>query len=251
MATGLDLGLRTFAIEFFLPLLISPLCAATMAALGFPLLSRAFTRVRRSRDRCLCVEPLRSPIIASEGVALIGATPGLRVLVDRRAACAPSRERLMLGFDGRKLLDGIHLLSAGAVCFARALNDTPKIVALGLLAGGFGLKWSIAAVALIMSIGGLFHSRKVAETVSKRITAMEPDQGLLANLVTSFLVISASKWGMPLSTTQVSCGALFGIGIASGQARWSMIRTIVLAWLLTLPTAALLSAGIYSLLRSF
>jgi PiT family inorganic phosphate transporter len=80
---------------------------------------------------------------------------------------------------------------------------------------------------------------------------MEPDQGLLANLVTSFLVISASKWGMPLSTTQVSCGALFGIGIASGQARWSMIRTIVLAWLLTLPTAALLSAGIYSLLRSF
>ncbi|HWP22928.1 MAG TPA: hypothetical protein VNM15_01930 [Candidatus Binatia bacterium] len=44
---------------------------------------------------------------------------------------------------------------------------------------------------------------------------------------------------------------LFGIGIANGQARWSMIRTIVLAWLLTLPTAALLSAGIYSLLRRF
>ena len=45
---------------------------------------------------------------------------------------------------------------------------------------------------------------------------------------------------MPVSTTHVSCGALFGIGIANGQARWQMIRTILLAWVLTLPTAALL-----------
>ena len=60
-----------------------------------------------------------------------------------------------------------------------------------------------------------------------------------ANLVTSFLVIFASKWGMPVSTTHVSCGALFAIGVANGQARWNVIRTILLAWLLTLPMAAL------------
>jgi phosphate/sulfate permease len=43
----------------------------------------------------------------------------------------------------------------------------------------------------------------------------------------------------------VSCGALFGIGIANGQARWKMIRTVLLAWLLTLPLSALLSAGFF------
>jgi PiT family inorganic phosphate transporter len=79
---------------------------------------------------------------------------------------------------------------------------------------------------------------------------MEPDQGLWANLVTSFLVIFASKWGMPVSTTHVSCGALFGIGLANGQAHWIVIRTILLAWVLTLPTAALLSAATYVLTRS-
>jgi PiT family inorganic phosphate transporter len=107
--------------------------------------------------------------------------------------------------------------------------------------------WSIALVAIFMAIGGLIHSKKIAETVGQRITAMDPDQGFFGNLVTSFLVIVASKWGLPVSTTHVSCGALFGIGMANGQARWPMIRTILCAWLLTLPTAALLSAACYCL----
>jgi PiT family inorganic phosphate transporter len=55
---------------------------------------------------------------------------------------------------------------------------------------------------------------------------------------------------MPVSTTHVSCGALFGIGIANGRAQWKMIRTILAAWVLTLPTAALLSGIIYILVRS-
>jgi PiT family inorganic phosphate transporter len=99
-----------------------------------------------------------------------------------------------------------------------------------------------------MALGGLINGRKVAETVSKRITGMDADQGFLANLVTSFLVIFSSKWGLPVSTTHVSCGALFGIGIANGQARWNVIRTILLAWLLTLPIAALMAGLIYTVL---
>jgi phosphate/sulfate permease len=64
-------------------------------------------------------------------------------------------------------------------------------------------------------------------------------------------VMLATKIGMPISTTHSLTGALCGIAVANGQAHWKMIRTILLAWLLTLPTAALLSAGIYSLSRSF
>ena len=99
--------------------------------------------------------------------------------------------------------------------------------------------------------GSLVHSEKIAETLSNRITGMNPDHGFLANVVTSVLVVFASKWGMPVSTTHVSCGALFGIGIANGQARWKMIRTILVAWLLTLPLSALLSAGLFVVFRQF
>jgi PiT family inorganic phosphate transporter len=146
------------------------------------------------------------------------------------------------------VIDAGHFLSAGAVSFARGLNDTPKIVALVLVANALDLSWSIILVALVMALGGLFSAREVAETVSKRITAMEPDQGFIANLVTSFLVILASKWGMPVSTTHVSCGALFGIGIANGQAHWSVIRTILFAWILTLPIAGVTAGLIYGIL---
>jgi inorganic phosphate transporter, PiT family len=149
------------------------------------------------------------------------------------------------------LLDAGHFLSAGAVGFARGLNDTPKIVALGLVAGALDLRVSILLVAATMALGGILNAGAVAQTVSKKITGMEPDQGLWANLVTSFLVIFASKWGMPVSTTHVSCGALFGIGIANGQAHCQMIRTILMAWLLTLPAAPLLSAGVICWSGSF
>jgi len=59
----------------------------------------------------------------------------------------------------------------------------------------------------------------------------------------------SKKWGMPVSTTDLSCGALFGVGIANGRAHWTVIRTILLAWLLTLTTAAFLSGSVYLLIR--
>jgi PiT family inorganic phosphate transporter len=150
--------------------------------------------------------------------------------------------------NAQSVIDAGHFLSAGTVSFARGLNDTPKIVALGLVASALDLGWSITLIAIVMALGGLLSARKVAETVSRRITAMEPDQGFIANLVTSVLVVFASKWGMPVSTTHLSCGALFGIGIANGQARWPVIRTILLAWLLTLPIAGVTAGMIYGIL---
>jgi PiT family inorganic phosphate transporter len=78
---------------------------------------------------------------------------------------------------------------------------------------------------------------------------MDPDQGVIANVVTSTLVIFASRWGLPVSTTHVSCGALFGIGATSGKAQWGVVRNIVLAWVVTLPVAAVLAAGIYVLVQ--
>ncbi len=100
-----------------------------------------------------------------------------------------------------------------------------------------------------MAIGGLLNARKVAETMSHKITAMNHGQGFSANLTTGILVILASFFGLPVSTTHVSVGALFGIGLTTRQADPRVMLNIVLSWIVTLPCAALLAAAAYALLR--
>jgi len=147
-----------------------------------------------------------------------------------------------VGVNVQTVLDRLHYLSAGAVSFARGLNDTPKIVALLITAQAFHLPLGIGFVGMAIALGGLINARRIAETMSHRITAMNHGQGLTANLVTAALVLGASKLGVPVSTTHVSCGALFGIGALNGHARRRMIGAIVLAWVTTLPVAAVLAA---------
>lgn len=251
VAVEMQLGFQTLLTGFFLPLLVSPVISVVLAAACYPLLSRAIASAGLTKEICVCVGNEMVPVLTTpDGMMFTESTPGLRVIVDNESVCAQRLTGTMLGINGQKILDIGHFISAGAVSFARGLNDTPKLVALGLAVSVLDFAWSIALVASFMAIGGLIHSKKIAETVGKKITGMDPDQGFVANLVTSFLVIFASKWGLPVSTTQVSCGALFGIGLANGQARWGVIRSILLAWLLTLPSAALLSAVSYLVLKT-
>ena len=74
--------------------------------------------------------------------------------------------------------------------------------------------------------------------MSKKISKMNDGQALTANLVTSMLVIGASRLGMPVSTTHVSVGAITGIGLVNGSADRSVLSAIHLSWLMTLPVAA-------------
>jgi PiT family inorganic phosphate transporter len=96
-----------------------------------------------------------------------------------------------------------------------------------------------------MAVGGLLNARKVAETMSKKITAMNHGQGFTANLSTAILVVLASLYGLPVSTTHVSVGSLFGIGLTTGKANLRVVNAIVLSWLVTLPCAAILAGAIY------
>ena len=137
--------------------------------------------------------------------------------------------------------------SAGSVVFARGLNDTPKIVALLLVIKTFDVKFGMLLVAAAMAIGGLLNARRVAITMSKKITPLNPGQGFTANLVTSSLVILASRFGLPVSTTHVSVGSLFGIGLITREANRRVVSGILMSWVLTLPIAAILSAVIYAI----
>jgi PiT family inorganic phosphate transporter len=154
----------------------------------------------------------------------------------------------VLGAEAGPLLDGLHYLTAGAVGFARGLNDTPKIVALLIASQALAPNVGLALVAVVMALGGVLNARRVAETMSRKITRMNADQGFTANLVTALLVTLASRFGLSVSTTHVSCGSLFGIGVVNGTARWQTILSILLAWVTTLPLAAALAAAAYAVL---
>jgi PiT family inorganic phosphate transporter len=156
----------------------------------------------------------------------------------------------VLGLEAGRVLDGLHFLSCGAVSLARGLNDTPKIVALLLAGEALNPNLGLALVAVVMAVGGVLNARKVALTMSRKITGMNPGQGFTGNLVTAVLVASASRLGLPVSTTHVSCGALFGIGVVNRKAQVKTILTILLAWVTTLPIAAALAAGLCLLFRA-
>jgi len=144
--------------------------------------------------------------------------------------------------------DVLHLMSAGAVSFARGLNDTPKIVAILLGAQALNLQPSVLLVALLMATGGILQARKIARTMSFRITALNRTEGAFVNLVTSTLVIFASRWGVPVSTTHVSCGSLFGLGLVKGSLNWGVLGGIFSAWVSTVPIGLALSYGAYTVL---
>lgn len=233
---------------FLIPLLVSPLLALALAAVVYPLLHRTRLALGVNRETCICIgEEVR--VIADErqpgqatAAVTIGHVPSLTVGTNQ--TCFERYAGTLVGVSVQTLLDRLHYLSAGAVSFARGLNDTPKIVALLITAHAFHLPLGIGLAAGAIALGGLISAHRIAETMSHRIIDMNHGQGLTANLVTAALVIGASKLGVPVSTTHVSCGALFGIGAVSGLARWKMIGTIILAWIITLPVPAVLAACI-------
>jgi PiT family inorganic phosphate transporter len=156
-------------------------------------------------------------------------------LVASKAYCRSSYSGQLAGISARQFLDGLHYLSSGLVCFSRGLNDTPKIVALLLIGSRFDLNFSILAVGIAMLSGGLIHSKRIAVTMGKKVTQMNPGQAFTANFITGIIVIGASKIGMPVSTTHVSCGSIFAIGAANKNINLKTLSQILLAWVTTLP----------------
>jgi PiT family inorganic phosphate transporter len=119
------------------------------------------------------------------------------------------------------------------------------MAALLLVLPAFGMRGILVAVAVAIAVGGWLSARRVAETMSHKITGMNHGQGFSANLATGLLVTTASLFGMPVSTTHVSVGSLLGIGLTTRQADFRVVRHILLSWLVTLPCAALLGGFVF------
>jgi len=222
--------LDQLASAFLMPLLISPLLAAALGAVVY----RIF-RLRPVAKDCACVtqqEPTNPSPVDGTAAARFSIPA---VVVANTADC----ERLdaPVRWSVSRSMDRLHVLSAMSICFARGVNDTPKLSALLIAAQLLGAHGSILAITAVMAAGGLLFSRRVAQTMSQRVTRMDHTQGLSANLITAALVLFASKLGMPVSTTHVSVGAIASVGANAGTLDWKALRNILLSWVATLPLA--------------
>jgi inorganic phosphate transporter, PiT family len=223
-----------------LPLAVSPLLSLASVFVILPAVTLLFRRLNRY---CVCLERREFAIAPATPGPAIAAGRALHVMAG--ADCPP---HVLTRVNA---LDSVHWLSAGLINGVRALNDTPKILALGLAAApslGVSSGSLIGVVAVAMGLGSHLAGRRVTRTLADRVTRIAPDDGLAANLVTSALVGIASVVAAPVSTTHVSTGAIVGVGIHRRRVRWTLVGELLLAWLVTVPVAAAIAAATYRLL---
>ena len=251
VAVGTQVNFTKLGNAFFLPLLLSPLVAIPLGAVVYGLFRYMRVRLGIEKEWCICVGENQQviPIPQPDSTNLLQCITTTDVAINTEEKCTQRYTGKFWGIKSQQLVDACHFISAGIVSFARGLNDTPKIVSIILIIQALSIQWGMLAVALAMAIGGLLNAKKVAETMSKKITAMNHGQGLIANAITGVLVITASGYGFPVSTTQVSVGTIFGVGLISKKANARVFYQILLSWILTLPTAAILSAIVYWILH--
>jgi PiT family inorganic phosphate transporter len=155
-------------------------------------------------------------------------------------------------------LSRAQVLTAGALALSHGANDAQKtmgVIAMGLLTLGytpvFYVPWwvvvvSATAIALGTAVGGW----RIIRTLGTRFYRIHPIHGFTSQLASAAVILGASLAGGPVSTTQVVSMSILGAGAAErkSKVRWSALNDIVVAWVLTLPTTALLAMPIYYLI---
>jgi PiT family inorganic phosphate transporter len=246
VAAGTSVNFSKLGKTFFLPLVLGPIVAVILSSVLYWLFHRSRKAAGITEESCVCVGKKWVPVAAIANTsANFTALPILQTTVSSQQDCAVQYQGRFLGISFQTLLNNLHYASAAIVSFARGLNDTPKLVSLLLITHLLGIPFYVGILAVVMAIGGLLNAKKVAATMSQKISKFNHGQGFTANLITGALVIAASKFGLPVSTTHVSVGSIYGIGLVNKTANNREISKILLSWVLTLPIAAALSALFY------
>jgi PiT family inorganic phosphate transporter len=242
-------ALELLASKVALPLLLSPfasLILTRLALIAWKSLSP------QSQVDCLCTEVHARPAsFATATGPHLGVTsfPDIHVSVCRqRSGTTEDSTTFSL------TVDGLHWLTSAATSLARGLNDAPKMVALLISASALsghvpsGSLWAFLLIATGILAGSIFAGRRVTTVLGEGITSMDHREGFVANLITAALVGPGAALGLPMSTTHVASGAIVGIGTGRTEMNW-MLREIALAWVVTIPTAALFGIVAFELLR--
>jgi PiT family inorganic phosphate transporter len=150
-------------------------------------------------------------------------------------------------------------LSAAAMAFSHGQNDAQKsmgVITLALFTHGLLKKpdvplWVILACATTMAFGTAAGGWRIIRTMGHKIMRLEPVNGFAAETSSATVILAASYLGMPVSTTHVLAGSIFGVGTSKGlhTVRWTVAQRMVTAWVLTIPAAATVGATAYALLN--
>jgi inorganic phosphate transporter, PiT family len=162
-----------------------------------------------------------------------------------------------------RVMGKFQVLSACFVAFAHGSNDVgnaiaPLAVIVFIFNTGVVPIDSLDIPLWILVLGGVgivaglaVQGKKVIATVGENIISLVPSTGFCAEIATASTILIASRIGLPVSTSHALVGSVIGIGLASRNqdVKWETIKSVALAWIVTIPVAASLSAGIFSLLR--
>jgi PiT family inorganic phosphate transporter len=125
---------------------------------------------------------------------------------------------------------------------------TLALIAHGTLSPGDGVPaWAIVSAALAIGLGTYVGGWRIIRTLGTRLTEITPPQGFAADSAMAAVILSASHYGFPLSTTHVASGSIIGSGVGRRLAhvRWSIAGRMVTAWVLTLPAAAIVGGLVF------
>ncbi len=152
----------------------------------------------------------------------------------------------------KKTFQRLQLLSGGFVALMHGTNDAQKtmgIIALALVAAGVNSSfqvplWVIVSSALAMAAGTWIGGWRIIQTIGEKITKLESPQGFAAQTATAATLGVTSSFGFPVSTTQTISGSIVGAGVATkgSVVNWKVIKNILIAWIVTIPSAALIGA---------
>jgi len=159
-----------------------------------------------------------------------------------------------------KFFNRSQLVTAIALAFSHGTNDAQKtmgVITLGLLTTGtidrfMVPTWVIAISAGAIALGTAFGGWRLIKTLGGKFYKVRPVHSFAAQLTSASVILTASVFGGPVSTTQVVSSAIIGIGSSErlSKVRWGVAVDIVTAWIITIPATGIIAAGIYWLLTS-
>lgn len=155
----------------------------------------------------------------------------------------------------------LQIFTASAFAFSHGANDIanaigPFAAILDVLASGeINSSAPVPFVVMLtfgiaLIVGLWFIGKEVIATVGSRLTEIFPVTGFAAELAASAVILSATKLGIPVSSTHILIGAVLGIGLLNHNANWNLMKPIAVAWVVTLPVSALMSAVVFVVLKS-
>ncbi|MCH8326178.1 MAG: anion permease [Bacteroidetes bacterium] len=244
---------RLFSV-FLLPLLLGPFIAFFLSFILYKIFRTTRLKLGIDENTCVCVGEKSYSIALPSNTSpqvLLQEVRKIDASVDNITSCKKQYSGQIFGVSAQTLLDTAHFISSGFVSFARGLNDTPKLLGLFIFFNLIDPKLSLLMVVVAMFAGGMLSSKKVSENMSKNITPLNDGQGFTANFATGISVIAGSLFGLPLSTTHVSVGSIFGIGVSNKERNSKVIKEIIFSWVLTLPIAAAFGALFHLLIIYF